>query len=229
MAARSNVDKKVFSGGGRLKYRLLTINREFGSGGSRIAEAIATKLGWKLLDKEIIDAIAYAAHVDSDLVLRYDERVESWLKRFNQQAMRSAALAAGLELRDDSVFDAEEMFRITKKVIEEAYEEGNCIIVGRGAQCILQNRPDVYHVFVHAPAKIRLERLCDYLAPDANVEQRMRQADSARAKYMQQYFGKVWMDMRLYNMTISTEDGEPEAARTIVYAMSGAPDFLGKL
>jgi hypothetical protein len=64
----------------------------------RIAQTIAEKLGWKLLDRDIIDAIAYAAHVDVKVVRRYDEHVDSWLRRINQQAMRSAALAAGLEL-----------------------------------------------------------------------------------------------------------------------------------
>ena len=91
-----------------MKYRLLTVNREFGSGGGRIAQTIAENLGWKLLDKDIIDAIAYAAHVDQSVVRRYDEHIESWLRRFNQQAMRSAALTAGLELSDNAVFDAQE-------------------------------------------------------------------------------------------------------------------------
>jgi gluconate kinase len=90
-----------------MKYRVLTVNREFGSGGGRIAQTIAQRLGWKLLDRDIIDAIAYAAHVDSSVVRRYDEHVDSWLRRINQQAMRSAALAAGLELREGSVYDAE--------------------------------------------------------------------------------------------------------------------------
>ena len=72
-----------------MEYRVITVNREFGSGGGTIAQTIARWLGWKLLDRDIIDAIAYAAHVDSNLVRHYDEHVESWLRRINQQAMRS--------------------------------------------------------------------------------------------------------------------------------------------
>ena len=53
-----------------MKYRVLTVNREFGSGGGRIAQTVAGWLGWKLLDRDIIDAIAYAAHVDSKVVPR---------------------------------------------------------------------------------------------------------------------------------------------------------------
>ena len=142
-----------------MAYRVLTVNREFGSGGRRIAQTIAKWLGWKLLDRDIIDAIAYSAHVDESVVRHYDEHVDSWLRRINQQAMRSAALAAGLELGENSVFDAEQMVKITQKILEQAWTEGNCVIVGRGSQCVLQHKPDVYHVFVYAPLKERIMRL----------------------------------------------------------------------
>ena len=175
-----------------MNYRVLTVNREFGSGGGRIAQTIAGWLGWKLLDRDIIDAIAYAAHVDANVVRHYDEHVDSWLRRLNQQAMRSAALAAGLELGEDSVFDAEQTVKVTRKIVEQAYTEGDCVIVGRGAQCILQHKPDVYHVFVYAPLRERIVRLRTRLEPGANIEQRIRTVDAERAKYLQEYFGKSW-------------------------------------
>jgi cytidylate kinase len=199
---------------------MLTVNREFGSGGGRIAETIAKWLGWKLLDRNIIDAIAYAAHVDSKVVRHYDEHVDSWLRRINQQAMRSAALAAGLELGESSVFDAEEMVKISQKIIEKAHEEGNCVIVGRGSQCVLQHKPDVYHVFVYAPYKERILRLRNRLEKNANVEQRIRTVDGERAKYLQQYFGKCWNEPHLYDLMISSHRNEDLTARTILHAMN---------
>jgi cytidylate kinase len=202
-----------------MKHRVLTVNREFGSGGGRIAQTIAGWLGWKLLDREIIDAIAYAAHVDSSLVQHHDERVDSWLRRLNQQAMRSAALAAGLELREGAVFDAEETVKLTQKIVEKAYSEGNCVIVGRGAQCILQHKPDVYHVFVYAPIKERLLRLRERLEKGANIEQRIRTVDAERAKYLQEYFGKSWCNLHLYDLMISSHEGEDSTARVILNAM----------
>ena len=204
-----------------MKYRLLTVNREFGSGGGRIAQTVAQWLGWKLLDRDIIDAIAYAAHVDKNVVRHYDEHVDSWLRRINQQAMRSAALAAGLELGDDSVFDAEEMVKISQKIIEKAYTDGNCVIVGRGAQCVLQHKPDVYHVFVYAPLKERILRLRARLEKDADIEQRLRTVDGERAKYLQQYFGKSWCNLHLYDLMISSKADEDATARAIVFAMTG--------
>jgi cytidylate kinase len=204
-----------------MKYRVLTVNREFGSGGGRIAETIAGWLGWKLLDRDIIDAIAYQAHVSPNVVRHYDEHVDSWLRRFNQQAMRSAALAAGLELREDSVFDAEQTVKLTQKIVEQAWSEGNCVIVGRGAQCILQHKPDVYHVFVYAPLKERLLRLRTRLEKGANIEQRIRTVDEERAKYLQQFFGKSWCNLHLYDLMISSREDEDSTARAILYAMTG--------
>ncbi len=204
-----------------MAYRVLTVNREFGSGGGRIAQTIAEWLGWKLLDRDIIDAIAYAAHVDCSVVRHYDEHVDSWLRRINQQAMRSAALAAGLELGENSVFDAEEMVKISRKIVEEAYNEGNCVIVGRGSQCILQHKPDVYHVFVYAPYLDRLGRLKDRLDKGVHAEQRIRLVDEERAKYMQQYYGKCWTNPHLYDLMISSRVDEDLTARAILYAMYG--------
>jgi cytidylate kinase len=204
-----------------MEYRVITVNREFGSGGGRIAQTIAQWLGWKLLDRDIIDAIAYAAHVDASQVQQYDEHVASWLQRLNQQTMRSAALAAGMELAEGSVFDAAEMVKITQKVVEQAYAEGNCVIVGRGAQCILQHRPDVYHVFVYAPYRERIERLRKRLEPGAHVEQRIRKVDEERAKYLQEYFGKCWNNPHLYHLMISSSEDENAAARLILFAMTG--------
>jgi cytidylate kinase len=204
-----------------MNYRVLTVNREFGSGGGRIAQTIAQRLGWKLLDRDIIDAIAYAAHVDASVVRHYDEHVDSWLSRINQQAMRSAALAAGLELGEDSVFDADEMVKLTQKIVEEAWSEGNCVIVGRGAQCILQHKPDVFHAFVFAPLKERILRLRTRLEKGANIEQRIRTVDEERAKYLQQYYGKSWCNLHLYDLMISSHEDEDATARVILQAMTG--------
>ncbi len=204
-----------------MAYRVLTVNREFGSGGGRIAQTIAEWLGWKLLDRDIIDAIAYAAHVDKNVVRNYDEHVISWLRRINQQAMRSAALAAGLELGENSVFDAEEMVKLSEKIIEKAYAEGDCVIVGRGSQCVLQHKPDVFHVFVYAPLKERVLRLRSRLEQDADIEQRIRKVDGERAKYLQQNFGKSWCNPHLYDLMISSHEDEDSTARAIVFAMNG--------
>jgi cytidylate kinase len=113
------------------------------------------------------------------------------------------------------------MVKLTQKIVEQAYSEGNCVIVGRGSQCILQHKPDVYHVFVYAPLKERILRLLKRLEKGANVEQRIRTVDGERAKYLQQYFGKSWCNIHLYDLMISSHEDEDETARAILYAMTG--------
>jgi cytidylate kinase len=204
----------------------LTVSREFGSGGGRIAQTIARLLGWKLLDREIIDAIAYAGRVPRDVARDYDEHVETWLGRLNQQAMRGAALAAGLELGPDVAFDADTLARISQRLIEEAYSEGNCVIVGRGAQCILQSKPDAYHVFIYAPFQERVKRLQSRLEKGANVEERIRAVDGERFKYLQEYFGQAWNNPHLYNLMISSGGDEEATARLILCAMTGEAKWM---
>jgi cytidylate kinase len=204
-----------------VKYRSLTVSREFGSGGGRIAQTVAGWLGWKLLDQELIQAIAHAASVDSKVVSHFDERAESWLRRFNDEAVRGVAMAAGRPVAEDEIFDAREMAVITRRIIEQAHEEGNCVIVGRGAQCILHYKPDSYHVFVYAPLRQRMERLKKRLEPGANIQQRLRSVDEERAKYLHQRFGKSWCSPDLYDLMIRAQEDEDATAQIILYAMTG--------
>ena len=78
------------------------------------------------------------------------------------------------------------MVKISQKIIEKAHTDGNCVIVGRGSQCVLQHKPDAYHVFVYAPHKERILRLRARLPKGADVEQRIRSVDAERAKYLQE-------------------------------------------
>jgi len=204
-----------------VKYRALTVSREFGSGGGRIAKTVADWLGWKLLDNELITAIARAAHVDSKVVRHYDERVDSWLRRMNEEAIRGVAMASGRPLKEDDIFDAQTMTALTRKIIEEAYGGGSCVIVGRGAQCILEHKAEVFHVYVYASLRERMRRLKSRLEPGADIAQRIRTVDGERAKYLHQRFGRNWCDPHLYDLMLRSEEDEDAAARVILYAMTG--------
>ena len=201
-------------------FRVLTIAREYGSGGARIAKAVAEHLDWKLLDAALIDAIARAARVNPKVVSEFDEHVESWLKRMNRQAMRGAAIAGGVVAGKEECFDAQTMTELTRQIVEQAYADGNCVIVGRGAQCILQRKPDTFHVFLYAPLKERVERLKSRLKPGTNLEHKAREIDSERAKYLQQRFGEDWKNPHLYDLMVSSHEDEDATARLIICAMS---------
>lgn len=202
-------------------YRVLTVSREFGSGGGRIAKLIAERMGWKLLDSALIEAIANTAHLDPKVVSHFDEHVESWLARMNRQAMRTTALAGGVIPEENSVFDADTMLDLTCQIVEQAYADGDCVLVGRGAQCILQKKPDVFHVFVYARVRDRVQRLRSRLAPGVNIEERIRAVDAERRDYLHQNFGEVWSNPHLYDLMISSREDENETADVILYAMTG--------
>ena len=204
-----------------MKYRALTVSREFGSGGGRIANLIAEWMNWKLLDNEIIVQIARAARVDSAVVRHYDERVDSWLRRLNEDAIRGVALASGRPLGDEDFFDAQLMDELTRRIIEDAYAGGNCVIVGRGSQCLLQLRPDVFHAYIYAPFRERAKRLRTRLEPGADIEARIRRVDDERSRYIRQHYGKDWRDPHLYNLMISSYEDEELTARIIFYALTG--------
>lgn len=204
-----------------MNCRVLTVAREYGSGGGRIAGILADWLGWKLLDNELITAIAKAARVESKVVRHYDEHVDSWLRRMNEDAIRGVAMAAGRPLSSEDIFDAQTMAALTRKIIEEAHDGGQCVIVGRGAQCILEHKPGAYHVFVYAPLRERMHRLQARLEPGVDIAERIRTIDGERARYLHQTFGRDWCDHRLYDLMLRSEEDEEQTARILYYAMTG--------
>lgn len=205
-----------------MNYTTLTVAREFGSGGGRIAKIVADRLGWKLLDRELIEEIARSARVDPRVVTRFDERSESWMGRMNRRAMHGAALAAGISPEDENCFDCDVMSELTRKVIERAHNKGSCVTVGRGAQCILQDAKDVFHVFVYAPFADRSRRLRARLGPGINIEERIHAVDGERAHYLKQTYGKTWVDPHLYHLMVSSSENEEATADVILTAMNAA-------
>jgi cytidylate kinase len=203
-----------------MKYRVLTVSGELGSGGIRIAKVVADRLGWRLLDEELIHSIARAAHVDTKVVAGYDERPDSWLRHFHEEAVRGVATLGNLPVCDEDFFDAREMADITQRIIEEAHQKGNCVIVGRGSQCLLHAKADTFHLFVYAPLKERIERLKTMLEPGANIPERIHLVEEQRAKFLRQHFGCGRMDPHLYDLMLRTHENLDAAADIVLYAMN---------
>lgn len=200
-------------------FRVLTIAREYGSGGRSIARRVAERLGWNLLDKTLVERIARAAQVDPELAQRYDERVDSWLHRISRKGLWYGGFDAVAAFSGTQVFDAETMVALARTLIEEACAGGNCVIVGRGSQCVLQNRKDVLHVFIYAPWPERVARVRERTPAAADVESLIRTVDQQRAGYIRTYFDCDWTDPHLYHMLLSSELGDENVARIIVEAI----------
>jgi len=201
-------------------FRVHTIAREYGSGGASIARKISERLGWDLLDKALLLEIAQAMRVEPELVRQYDERVDSWLHRISRRGLWHGAFEGVAAVAEEDFFDAETAAELARRVIEAAYERGNCVIVGRGAQCVLQDRADAFHVFIYAPWRERIARIRQRIPAETDVEGLIRSTDRQRADYIRLHFGCDWSDPHLYHMLISSELGEDEVASIIVEAIT---------
>lgn len=196
-------------------FRVLTISREYGSGGGDIGRRISERLGWKLLDKEFIENIARDVKVDPRFARRFDERTDSWPERL-RRGLWHGAFERVAAVTEADFFDAETMVALAQNLIEEAYRQGDCVIIGRGAQCALQNRKDVFHVFIYAPWHERLARVRRRLPGKTGLEELIRSIDRQRADYIRTYFGCNRMDPHLYQLMICSALGEDQVESTII-------------
>lgn len=178
------------------------------------------KLGWNVLDKALVETIAKAAQVDPDLARRYDERVDSWLHRVSRRGLWHGAFEGVASASDAEFFDAETMAALARNLVSKAYERGNCVIVGRGGQCILQDRKDVLHVFIYAPWPNRVARVQSRAPEVEDVEHLIRSTDQHRAEYIRVFFGCNRSDPHLYHAMLSSELGEETVTRIIIDLMA---------
>src|SRR5438105_1658330 len=204
-----------------MKYRVLTITSQYGSGGPEIAARIAHDLGWKLVDKQLIDHISELARVPRELAASYDQHVDPWFRRLLKSLWRggfeSVAASAG-----DAPFDCEHMAELSRRALEESAAMGNCVLVGRGGQCILRRRDDAFHVFVYAPRKHRVRRVLPEVRDEAAAHVHMDRVDQQRVAYIQRYFDADWYDRRLYHLMLNSSLGEEAASAVVTCAMRTA-------
>jgi cytidylate kinase len=199
-------------------WRVVTIGREYGSGGAAVAGALAARLGFRLLDRALIEQIARAAHIDPALAARLDEHVDSWAARV-ARALRFGPFEVVSPVGGEEILDAQWMQALTAAVIEEAAQSGECVIVGRGAQCLLRGRPDTFHVFVHASRAERVGRLRGRLGEGVEIEALIDEMDREREAYVRLHFGCSWLDPHVYHLMVNAALGEAAAVAAIVASL----------
>jgi len=195
--------------------RIITVEREYGSGGAAIAEKLATQLGWKLWDQSLTAEIARLAHVDPACVERVDERCDSLLYRLMKVYMRGS-FERSLPTAGMDRFDADTMVALMQRVIERAAGDGNCVIVGRGAPYFLRDRDDAFHVFVYAPWDEKIRRVRMFGKSEAEAVELVSSIDEERATFIRKYFCKEWPTRYLYHLMINSKVGDEAVLRTIL-------------
>jgi cytidylate kinase len=197
-------------------FRVVTVGREYGSGGAPIAEKLACRLGWELVDNSLITEIARAANVDPKLCHRYDERVDSWLHRLNK---RTFGLGAFEGVAGGDVFDSDSMAALSRRVIERAGDLGNTVIVGRAGQCVLQGRPDTFHVFIYAPLEERIRRVRQQFGSAFATPAHIAEQDRLRSTYVRHYYQCDWRDPHLYDALFCSLLGDDAIVGMILRAI----------
>lgn len=198
-----------------MQIKIITVEREYGSGGAMIAQRLAKHLGWKLWDQELTSEIARTAKVTREAACRCDERVDPLLSRLFRVYARGS-YERTLPGTETAHFNADTMVKMLHRVIEEAASKGNCVIVGRGAPYILRNRPDSFHVFIYAPVDEKVRRLRSIGQSEKEARQFIEEVDRERASFIQHYFGKEWPHRPLYNLMINSKFGDEHVVETIL-------------
>ncbi len=208
-------------------YRIITVSREYGSGGAAIAAAIARRLAWQLFDKAFVSEAARTAKVEPALARAYDERMDSWIHRVSKHALWRGAFEGIAPVSGSDFFDSETMAALTQEIILQVAEQGNCVIVGRGAQCLLRDRNDVLHVCIYAPMAGRLARLRSRFERAPDLERLAEQVDRDRSEFIRSSFGCDWKDPHLYHLMINSAIGEARAIDAILVAAGLAQTAQG--
>ncbi|MCL5006290.1 MAG: cytidylate kinase-like family protein [Acidobacteria bacterium] len=203
-------------------FNVITVSREYGSGGGIIAEMLAKNLGWKLVDKSLVDEVARRAQIAPEVAARFDSCVDPWFHRLVKALWRGGYEGVATAINTD-IIDSETVAGFGGEVIREAASLGQCVIVGRGSQCLLRKRGDTFHVSIFGPRHAKIQRLRERLAPGTDVERVMDQMDRQRAAYINRLFGEDWRDRRLYHIVISSGLGLEKVADTILCAARLTP------
>ncbi len=205
-----------------MKYRALTMSREYGSGGGDIASLIARELDWRLLDKDLITEISQMEKVPASEVAAFDEKVDPWIHRITRLVWGLGADGISA-VAPVEMFDAEKAANLARRIIEEAYNIGKCVIVGRGAQCILRDKKDVYHAFVYARWPERVRKIQSRVETGTDVETLIRSMDAQRVEYIRRHYKEKWLNPYLYDIMIDSKGQSEKVARLIISAMNMVP------
>ena len=197
-------------------FRVVTIGREFGSGGAAIAQRIAERLQWRLLDNALMTEIGQRAQIAPEVLKQFDEHVDPWVHRLVRSTFQRGGFEGVSYVPAGAVLDAQRMAQLTHALIREAAELGNCVIVGRGAQCVLQKRSDAFHVFVYGPLREKIARVRERLPDVKDVEALIRATDAKREEYVRFNFGCEWKNPHLYHLLVCSGLGEEKAAELIL-------------
>lgn len=207
-------DNTIEQQSGAYSRNIISIGRQFGSGGHDIGKELAQKLGFDFYDQEIIRMIAGTTGYSQEFISKNEEKMTNSLiyDLVNQVYLYGQKEDAAPK---DKIFEAE------SKVIRELAKKGNCVIVGRCSDYILQDNPRCLKVFLSAPMEYRVKRIMERLKlTDRDARLRIQKEDKLRGDNYRYYTGRIWGAAANFDISINTELGVEYVEDTLIRAIS---------
>lgn len=192
---------------------IITISREFGSGGHTIGMRVAEKLGYHFYGRELVEKVAEISGFSKDFIKESGEYASA-----KSSLLFSLATAGQYETSGMSMHDR--LYLIQSKVIEDIAAEGNCVIVGRCSDYILRDYTDCLHAFIYADMEFRAKRIVErYGEQDRSPKKRLEDKDQKRRVYYKNYTGRSWGEAHNYDLCLdSSKLGIETCAELIIAA-----------
>lgn len=192
---------------------IITLSRQFCSGGQDVGTMLSEKLGIKYLDRELISVAAKESGISEEFFAKADERASSSL--LYSMVMGNYPFSRSLGASEMPIND--QLFILQSKLINAEADNGPCIIIGRCGNYILRNRENVFRVFVHANKEDRMKIAVNRgLCPSSKAFDLITKMDKQRANYYNFYSDERWDDMSNYDLIINCSYFTPEQAVEII-------------
>src|ERR1700740_2571761 len=195
--------------------KIITVEREYGSGGGEIAKLLAERLGWKLWDHLLTEEIARLAQCPQAVVERREEKNDPLYYRLFKSFLRGS-YEGSINAYKLNLVDSESILKITERVVQHVAKTGNCVIVGRGSQLFLRSRRDTLRVFLYAPREDKVRRLLARGKSEKEAQQLVDSVDHERSDFIQKYFHVEWPDRAIYHTMINTAIGDHAVVHMIL-------------
>jgi cytidylate kinase len=201
---------------------LVTVSREFGAGGSDFARALASRLGWTLLDDELVQRVADRLHLHCGAVAQRDEQPPGWFARI-ASTLLIAPPESPTQFDVTDVLSPDCIAQAAHAAMIEAAAHGPVVIVGHGAQCIFFDRPGTLSVRLIGSLESRVARIVRRGGgSEREATAEAHRVDSQREAYVQRYYHRHWADPLLFDAQFNTGRIDVEEAVTLVVSLVGA-------
>ena len=195
---------------------IITISREFGSGGMRVGELLAKELDIPFYDKAIINMAADKSGLSAGFIEKSDENIPSGF--FHNLKYASYSSFDTVSYYDAPVTD--KVFFAQSSVIKEIAAQGSCVIVGRCADYILRGEPELVRVFIRGSLDDRVRRAVErYDLPGEKAADKIRKIDKRRANYYNYYTSREWGSLDNFDLVINTSFTGVNGAVAVIKSM----------